>query len=76
MKIKELLEKIKIRRIKRQVLKALIHRYQQDLELEFIMEKWIIKRILDGQTDRRKELSEKQARIKEMQMFIEYFKSL
>jgi len=43
-----------------------------DYEVEIINEKWLIKRIQDGQTPRRKELAECQARIKEIDMFIKW----
>lgn len=45
-------------------------KYQQAL----ILEAWIIKRVLDGQTERRKELTEKQAEIKEISSFIKFLK--
>ena len=50
--------------------------FEERLETELLNEKWIIKRILDGQTERRKELSSKQAEIKELQLIITYFKSI
>lgn len=60
-------------RIKRKVFKGLIRKYKYDYEVELVLEKWIIKRILDGQIGRRPELAEKQERLKEIKLFIEYF---
>ncbi len=64
------------KKIEKKVRKSLIKKYLYDLEVELCLEQWIIKRILDGQTERRKELAEKQARIKEIRLFIDYFKQL
>jgi hypothetical protein len=75
-KIKEFLHQIKVNRLKKKTLKLLIYKYEGDLEVELLLEKWIMKRILDGQLPRRKELAEKQARIKEMRLFIDYFSNL
>lgn len=74
MNLKELLEKIQVYFRKIKVRKAVIKRYSDDLELEYLMEEWITKRINDGQIERRKELSDKQARIEELKKFIKYFK--
>jgi SNF2 family DNA or RNA helicase len=73
MNIKALLEQFNNRRLKRKVIKSLIKRYQMDYEVELVLEQWIIKRILDGQVARRPELAEKQQRLKEIKLFIEYF---
>lgn len=74
--IKEFFDKIKIDRRKRKVKKVLVDKYEHDYEVELLLEEWIIKRILDGATERRKELAEKQARLKEMKLFINHFKQL
>jgi len=55
---------------KRSMIKYYNDKYQQAL----ILEAWIIKRVLDGQTERRKELTEKQAEIKEISSFIKFLK--
>ncbi len=47
---------------------------EYDRHLELLNEKWIIKRISDGQIKRREELLEKQARIREMDMLIKFLK--
>ena len=44
------------------------------LEMETILERWITKRILDGQTSRRDELLTKQGAIKEIEAIIEWLK--
>lgn len=48
--------------------------YLKRLEVELLMEEWISKRILDGQTNRREELVSKQAEIKELELFIDFLK--
>ena len=58
-------------RCKRQLLKRRIF----DYELELLNEKWIVKRIQDGQVGRREELKTCQARIQEIDMFIKYLKN-
>lgn len=75
-KIKEFLEGLSTKRRQKKVLKGLIKRYKMDYEVELVLEKWIIKRILDGQVARRAELSEKQQRLKEIKLFIDYFTNL
>jgi len=76
-KIKEHLHNLiwKIRRhfTRRTVLKKLIKYYEEQYETELLMEEWIIKRILDGQKERRKELQEKQAKIKEIEQYLDFF---
>jgi len=67
-------EKLYKFRLKRKVLKRMILHYQDRFEQALILEQWIIKRILDGQTERRKELAEKQAEIKETIAFIKFLK--
>lgn len=71
-KIFEFINKFNSWRLKRKIKKVLIKRYIHDYEVELVLEQWIIKRIMDGQTARRKELAEKQSRIKEMEMFINF----
>ena len=61
--------------IKRRVLKKLISHYEEELETNKLMEKWVIKKILEGQLDRRKELADKQALIKDMERYLEFFKN-
>jgi hypothetical protein len=75
-KIQALLEQFSNNRLKRKVIKNLIKRYKMDYEVELVLEQWIIKRILDGQVARRPELAEKQQRLKEIKLFIEYFTNL
>ena len=58
----------------KKVLKTLIKKYEEQFELEIILEQWIIKRVLDGNVSRRKELVEKQSAIKEIKTFINWLK--
>jgi len=58
----------------KKVLRNLIKRYEEQFELEIILEQWIIKRVLDGNVSRRKELVEKQSAIKEIKTFINWLK--
>ena len=53
----------------------LLKRRRWDYELELLNEKWLIKRIQDGQLGRRSELSECQKRIKEIDLFINFINS-
>lgn len=46
------------------------------LEMETILESWITKRILDGQTSRREELLQKQNSIKEIELIIDWLKEI
>ena len=64
------------RRIKKAILKKMIRNYEQNYQVEILLEEWIVKKILNGKVERRKELAEKQARIKEMSEFIEHLKKL
>lgn len=85
-KIREKIQSFKDKRLKRRVLygkrtifgkrkeDGLIKRYEYNYQTEQILEQWIIKRIVEGNTNRRKELAEKQAKIKEMKDFIDYLK--
>ena len=58
----------------KRVLRNLIKKYEEQFDLEIILEQWIIKRILDGNVSRRKELVEKQSAIKEIKSFINWLK--
>ncbi|MFA6077349.1 MAG: hypothetical protein WC735_04735 [Candidatus Paceibacterota bacterium] len=75
-KVLNKLEEFNNWRIKRKVLNRLVRRYKMDYEVELVLEQWIIKRILDGQVARRPELAEKQQRLKEIKLFIDYFTNL
>jgi len=70
---KNLIWKIRRYFTRRTVLKKLIKYYEEQYETELLMEEWIIKRILDGQKERRKELQEKQAKIKEIEQYLDFF---
>ena len=59
--------------LKKYAKKKLWSRRVIDYEVELINEKWLIKRIADGQVARRKELTECQERIKEIDLFIKWF---
>jgi len=56
--------------------RSLLKTYRFEIEIDKILEKWITKRILEGQQGRRKELIEKQNRIKETKLFIDFLKKL
>jgi hypothetical protein len=58
--------------IKKYARNKLWRRRVVDYEVELINEKWLIKRIGDGQTPRRPELAECQGRIKEISAFIKW----
>ena len=60
---------------KRRVIRDLIKHNRYMLEMETILESWITKRILDGQTGRREELIKKQASIKEIEAILEWLKT-
>jgi len=88
-KIKDLFKKIwewiteyHERKLKREAIQGLLkgtkfsNGYEYNYQVELVLEQWIIKKILDGRIDRRKELAEKQAAIKEMSEFINYLKNL
>jgi hypothetical protein len=76
MKIKNVIDKLNNWNLARRTKLKLIKKFRFDYELELLNEKWIIKRIQDGQTFRRKELTEKQNRIREIEMFVEFLKNL
>ena len=71
-KLRILYDKIREWGLKKWVHRRMIKDYQKMYQVELLLEQWIIKRILEGNTDRRKELAEKQARIKEITSFINY----
>ena len=73
--IQALYEKYRTKLLKRKVRKDFIKRYEEDIQLELMLEKWVIKRIIDGQTSRREELKEKQSRIKETQLLLDFLKN-
>lgn len=76
-KLRDKIQAIKDYRLKRKVLRGrrgLIRRYEYQLQTEMILEQWVIQNILDGKVERRKELAEKQAQIKEITEFIKYLK--
>jgi hypothetical protein len=64
------------KRIEKKVRKKLISDYEYSHQVELILEQWVIKRIVDGAVSRRKELAEKQARIKEISAFLIHLKNL
>lgn len=72
--INEKISDYKVKRTRSFVLRDLKKRYDKQLQIELLMEEWIIKRIRDGQVQRRKELAQKQAEIKEIKTFINFFK--
>ena len=74
-KLFERLHEVREWRIKRNAIKKLIHDYEINYQVELLLEQWVVKSILEGNTDRRKELAEKQSRIKEMAGFIKYLKT-
>jgi len=74
-KIRERLQEVREWRIKRNAIRKLIHDYEINYQVELLLEQWIVKSILNGSTERRKELAGKQSRIKEMAGFINYLKT-
>ena len=62
-------------RYKRKVRRGMIRKYKAELEMACIMERWITKRILEGQQGRRQELIDMQARIKETEALILFLKT-
>jgi hypothetical protein len=54
--------------------RSLLKRYVFDLEVSKLMESWVTKRILEGQTGRRQELLDLQQKIKETELFINFLK--
>ena len=69
---KKLLEKYYYYKAKRYLLKT----YRFDRETTSIMEKWVTKRILEGQQGRKDELKELRGRLKEIELFIDYLKKI
>lgn len=71
-KIDTILQKYRFWRAKRNLLK----KYLYMLEVERMMEEWITKRIVEGQSGRREELKQKRAQIRETKEFINYLKKI
>jgi len=61
---------------RRKAIRKLLRRYLYMREIETLMESWITQRILEGEIGRRKELIEQQKKIKEMELFIDYLRSI
>lgn len=70
--IKELYKNLIRAKNRRSALRDLKKHNRYMLEMEIILESWITKRILDGQTGRREELIKKQAAIKEIEAILEW----
>lgn len=62
--------------VRKKAIGKLRKEYYYVREVEELMSDWITKRILDGQEGRRKELVEKQSKIQELDLFINYLKEL
>ena len=60
---------------KKKAKRSLLNRFRYELEVEKLMEKWIVKRILEGQKGRRKELIEKRKRIEEVERLLKFLKT-
>jgi len=73
--IKELLNNLIRRHYKKRALKELRGHNRHMLEMETLLESWISKRILDGQTGRREELIKKQQGLREIEAFLEWLKT-
>ncbi len=73
-KIKNLIRNLEIKWLNWRARRNLYKNYKQRLEIEKIMEDWITKRIIEGQTQRREELLRKQAEINELSLFIDYLR--
>lgn len=58
------------------VINRMINHFKNKKEETILSESWVSKRILDGQTNRREELIKLQMEIKEVEMFLEFLKSL
>jgi len=69
-------KKLKDKISRKLTIRKLIRQYEEMLIIEILMEEWVTTRILDGQQGRRQELVEKQKRIKEMELFINWLKKL
>jgi hypothetical protein len=70
-----------IKKIKNQIRRwwikrKLIRKYEGDLIIATILETWITKRILEGQTKRRGELNKKRGEIEEIKLFLEFLKKI
>jgi len=76
MKLKNIKNKLIRRYYFWKVRKNLLSKYREEYEIHNILEKWIAARILSGRSDRREELNEKQALIKETEEFMGFLKRL
>jgi len=70
------LNKIKKYLTHKRALRRLIRQYDEQYEIELILEQWIINCITSrGQVSRREELTKKQQSINEEKLFIDYLKA-
>jgi len=70
------LNKIKKYLTHKKALRNLIKKYEEQYEVELILEQWIINCITSrGQVGRREELNQKQKAINEEKLFIDYLKA-
>ncbi len=74
MNIKELYKNLIRSWNKWKVKRNLIKHNRYMLEMDTMLEAWITKRILDGQTGRRQELLKKQSSLKEIELILEWLK--
>lgn len=73
-KIKNLIMEIYLKYITWRIKRKLIKRYTWQNTTNRLMEKFITKRITDGQTGRRQELVQKRQEIKETDILIDFLK--
>ena len=70
------LNKIKKYLTHKKALRGLIRKYEEQYEVELILEQWLINCITNrGQVGRREELNQKQKAINEEKLFIDYLKA-
>jgi len=70
------LNKIKKYLTHKKALRKLIRQYEEQYEVELILEQWLINCITSrGQVGRREELNQKQKAINEEKLFIDYLKA-
>lgn len=74
-KLKELLKNWKEDRSRKRICQNMTKRYDERYQLENLLEEYIIQRINAGQVQRRKELTEKQAIIKETKIMADFFRN-
>ena len=67
---------LKTKYVRWRAIRGLISNYEKRLEVEKLMEDWITKRIIDGQTNRREELTKKRLEIDELKLFLDYLKKV